>query len=358
LGAGAVTTTTLNPTGVNLTLGDVSKYNNDPNQTLDLGGTTAGNEITGVISNILPAGTNLAVVSLIKSNTSTWAISGANTYTGGTTVNGGTLLVNNTTGSGTGTGAITVNNGGTLGGTGTISTGGSNVLVNAGGSISPGASAGTLTFNLGAGGLNASAVTAGGFKFELNTPTTSDKVVVGSGTLTMGTVDFSDFTFTNLGGVAVGTYTLFDAPIGNLAASPGTLSGTFGGFAATLVIDNTNSDILLNVTGAAGTPGDFNNDSKVDAGDYVTWRKNNGTNNALANDGGLGTPIGQNHFNLWRANFGNPPGAGSGNALGSAGSAVPEPGTSFLMLLCSFAAVATRRFGAGAYRAQVLCKSC
>ncbi len=42
----------------------------------------------------------------------------------------------------------------------------------------------------------------------------------------------------------------------------------------------------------AGLPGDFNSDGKVDAADYVTWRKNNGTNNVLANDNGLGTPIG------------------------------------------------------------------
>jgi autotransporter-associated beta strand protein len=81
-----------------------------------------------------------------------------------------------------------------------------------------------------------------------------------------------------------------------------------------------------------GLPGDFNSDGKVDAGDYVTWRKNNGTNNALANDGGLGTPVGTNHYNLWRANFGNPPGAGSGGGL-SAGE-VPEPGT-LVLLVCA-----------------------
>jgi hypothetical protein len=71
----------------------------------------------------------------------------------------------------------------------------------------------------------------------------------------------------------------------------------------------------------AGLAGDFNSDGKVDAGDYVTWRKNNGTNNALANDNGLGTPIGPAHYNLWRQNFGNPPGSGSGLD----GAAVPEP---------------------------------
>ncbi len=47
-------------------------------------------------------------------------LTGANMYSGGTTVSGGTLRVNNASGSGTGTGAVNVT-GGTLGGTGTIS---------------------------------------------------------------------------------------------------------------------------------------------------------------------------------------------------------------------------------------------
>lgn len=73
--------------------------------------------------------------------------------------------------------------------------------------------------------------------------------------------------------------------------------------------------------------GDFNNDGKVDAGDYVTWRKNDGTNNALPNDNGLGTPIGQGHYDLWRGNFGSPPGSGSGLFAAS----VPEPSTILLL---------------------------
>ena len=60
-------------------------------------------------------------ISLTVSGPGTQIFTGANTYTKGTTINGGALYVNNTTGSGTGTGAVQVNSGGTLGGSGTIS---------------------------------------------------------------------------------------------------------------------------------------------------------------------------------------------------------------------------------------------
>ncbi len=57
--------------------------------------------------------------SLAKTGESTLTLAGASTYTGGTLVDRGTLIINNTAGSGTGTGRVVVNNG-TLGGTGTI----------------------------------------------------------------------------------------------------------------------------------------------------------------------------------------------------------------------------------------------
>ena len=57
---------------------------------------------------------------LVKAGTGTQVLAGASTYTGGTTVNGGKLLVHNTAGSATGSGAVTVGSGGTFGGDGRV----------------------------------------------------------------------------------------------------------------------------------------------------------------------------------------------------------------------------------------------
>ena len=81
-----------------------------------------------------------------------------------------------------------------------------------------------------------------------------------------------------------------------------------------------------------GLPGDYNLDGKVDAADYVTWR------NSPSAFGG--TPAG---YNNWRANFGASSGNGAGNALGgSSQTAVPEPTNIALALLGLAAMVALR----------------
>lgn len=64
-------------------------------------------------------------------------VSNANTYSGGTSVSAGTLLVSNTTGSATGTGGVTIAAGTTLGGTGIIAPTGSNSVI-IGGALAPG----------------------------------------------------------------------------------------------------------------------------------------------------------------------------------------------------------------------------
>jgi autotransporter-associated beta strand protein len=76
----------------------------------------AGNTIiNGVMQDAAPD-----VGTLTKDGSGTLILAGDNTYSGGTTVDAGTLLVNNASGSGAGTGNVAVNNGATLGGSGTI----------------------------------------------------------------------------------------------------------------------------------------------------------------------------------------------------------------------------------------------
>jgi len=106
------------------------------NKTYNFSGTMRdGNATTGKLALVMagdPAGTQV--------------LSAGMTYSGTTTVNSGTLSVNNLTGSGTGTGAVTVN-GGRLAGIGSIS----GLVTVTSGSIAPGNSAGTLTLG---GGLD------------------------------------------------------------------------------------------------------------------------------------------------------------------------------------------------------------
>jgi fibronectin-binding autotransporter adhesin len=300
LGSGGNAITHLNPTTARVTIGSVAKNKNSSNQTLDLGGTIIGNQITGTISDILPSATNVAVVSISKSSSSTWTLSGNSTYTGTTTINGGTLLVNGNNSAATG--AVTVGAAGILGGTGTI--GG---IITNDGTISPGNSVGTLT----ASG-NVTMDAASHYLVELS-GANADKLVIGGNIDLSAPNNFLDVTGTGSGSSwQIGSYV-------------GTLTGTFENITTGYTVDygtGTNSVITLNFT---GLPGDLNNDGHVDAGDYVYWRKN-------------GLP--QSQYDAWRANFGNPP--GSGSSLGA--TSVPEPTTLLLVPIAAIVfLVASRR---------------
>jgi len=215
-------------------------------QTLTLGGAGTGlNTFGGKITN----GT-ITTLNLVKADSGTWVLDGANTYNGTTTVSAGTLLVNGD--QSLATGAVAVN-GGTLGGTGKI---GGTVTVAAAGSVAPGVSVGTLSIS---GGLDISAQaggTTGKLKFDLGPIGGSDKIAV-TGTLTIGSgvLDFSDFVFTALTGLTSGTYKLITSGgiSGTLAAS--NLSGSIGiGGTGTLRISNggAGNDLELVISGLAG----------------------------------------------------------------------------------------------------------
>ncbi|WPG41451.1 autotransporter-associated beta strand repeat-containing protein [Variovorax sp. EBFNA2] len=101
---------------------------------LTLGGSGGDNSLSGTVS-----GTGGSVV---KIGAGTLVLTGANTYTGATTVAAGTLRVNNTSGSGTGTGSVQVQSGATLAGSGSIA---GAVTIAKGGILAAGNSPGTLT---------------------------------------------------------------------------------------------------------------------------------------------------------------------------------------------------------------------
>jgi fibronectin-binding autotransporter adhesin len=215
-------------------------------KTLTLGGTGAGlSTFAGDIG--LGSATTLNIT---KAGSGTWALGGANSYNGTTTVSAGTLLINGN--QSTATGAVAVNGTSTLGGSGTT---GGTITVAAGAKLAPGnAGVGTLATG---GGLNISAMAggAGTLVYELNSTAASDKITV-AGTLSIGsgTLGLGDFAFTNLGGMSAGTYKLITgaSPVSGTLDAANT-TGTLDDFDLELAING--NDIELVVTG--GPDNDF-----------------------------------------------------------------------------------------------------
>ncbi len=91
---------------------------------------------------------------------------------------------------------------------------------------------------------------------------------------------------------------------------------------------------------APGTPGDYNDDGKVDAADYVVWRANEGsTTVTLPHDSTGASPIGAAQYTQWQTHFGQPP--ASSAALGTM--VVPEPATFVLAALLGLPLALLRR---------------
>ena len=63
------------------------------------------------------------------------------------------------------------------------------------------------------------------------------------------------------------------------------------------------------LTARTAISGDYNLNGKLDAADYVVWRKNLGSPSSLRNDNTPG--VGPDDYTRWRSNFGSPAGSGS-----------------------------------------------
>ena len=253
--------------------------------------------------------------SLAKIGTGTLTLSGANIYTGGTTVSGGTLEVN-----GSILGAATVNDGATLAGTGSV---GGLVTVESGGTISPGNSPGTLT--VGALTLNSGSIA----KFELAgiAPAEFDRMVVSLGASLGGTLQVSlgnaafnpaagdSFDILDWGGL-IGTFGAIELP---------TLAGGVMWNASELYTDGVLRVTLL---------GDYNHDGIVDAADYTVWRNSLGQlGTGLAADGNGNGRIDGDDYGIWKAHYGEGSLGGGGQSIET----VPEPESFAIMILCLIA---------------------
>lgn len=183
----------------NVAYGTAATVSISRTRTLVLTGTNTGaNTLSLVIGNNGTQTNGNSAVSLAKNGNGRWILTATNTYTGSTSINAGSLIVN---GSLANTSGVSLAANARLGGSGSIAgkvtTGGSNAT------FSPGNSPGTLTLS---GGLDATL----GATFEFELGTTSDLISLGSGILTGSTAaDGLIFNFSDSGGLLAGTpYTL------------------------------------------------------------------------------------------------------------------------------------------------------
>jgi hypothetical protein len=89
-----------------------------------------------------------------------------------------------------------------------------------------------------------------------------------------------------------------------------------------------------------GVDGDYNDDGVVNAADYVTWRKLNGTSTVMPNDPNP-LPIDNDQYVTWRGNFGASGGSGGSGDQGNV--SVPEPATVMSVLLAVVLAFSSGR---------------
>ena len=233
-----------------VTLGSASTISSDSG-TLNLTnsgtitGATFGLALTGAGNGSVSSVIGTTTGTLTKNGAGAWTLTGANTYTGGTTVNAGSLFINNTSGSGTGTGAITVTGSGTtLGGNGTMS---GAVSVASGNNLAPGASGVGSTAVLKTGALTLSS--GSNFQVDINGTT------VGTGYDQLGVTNGASIAGSNLLITLGTTFTQSDvgdkfAILSNITA--GLVSGTFSGLSEGASFNSGSDQFMITYVGNAG----------------------------------------------------------------------------------------------------------
>jgi fibronectin-binding autotransporter adhesin len=209
--------------------------------TVSLNLAVGSNNLSTTFSGIIQEVTN-GPCSLTKIGRGKLTLSSANTYTGGTTVMQGSLLVTNTTGSGTGAGAVSVN-GGIFGGTGmvsgpvTIGTARRGATLAPGSGRNPGRLTTTSSLRLNGRGV---------YQVDLNsTRRTADQISANGVTLASG----STITVTDSGTTVLTSGTVF-VIINNTASTP--IAGRFSNLADGSTLTVGNNTYLVSYEGGSG----------------------------------------------------------------------------------------------------------
>ncbi len=261
-----------------------------------------------------------------KTGTSQLILRGNDSFGGQLTVNGGSVVVDGASAAISGASGVVIGGGanltlsnggrisshanvsvsGTLAGSGSI-TGSVNVL--SGGHVAPGLGAGAGVLSTGAVAFNSGAgldIGIGGLGYG----TQYDSLMVNGAALLDGVLNVSllngftpkigdDFLILSTSQGVFGHFSSLNAPA--LQGAAWQISYTNPSFIdLTLVAGESTGPTLT------GMLGDYNNDGRVDAADYVIYRKAAGSNVALPNGNGVGGLVGAAQYDLWRNSFGNP----------------------------------------------------
>jgi hypothetical protein len=285
--------------------------------------------VDGNGSNVVQTGNSTLTIGHASTGSASLVVQNDAVFMTGT----GQVLVDNT-------GSIEINSGAVFDARGTIKLSGGSFdflggtlhvdnfngdLVNQGGTLAPGHSAGSTNID-----GDYRQTTDASLHIELGGTTAGtefDTLEISGAVALAGTLDVSlidsfmpspgdEFQFLTSDGVIIGTFTTELLP---------TLAG--GLF---LDVKYTQNLVVLRT---AGVLGDYNRNGVDDAADYTMWRNTLGqTGAALAADGNFNNQIDPNDYAVWRAHFGQTAGSGTG---ASANAAVPEPATFVLLMFAS-----------------------